>query len=189
VAQRLAEVHGQLYKKAWRSRAAAQVQYDKAVKMCSCVVGDRVLIYHTPGEVEFGWKLRVPWIGPYRIKERLSAVGYSAVSELEGKTARVHVNRLKAGPDGREVDASAPEHGLWLDARRVLRGVLGKRTARNSVEYQVRKTDQNGFVWVGAEDLPVVVVKAYEMSCSKRARTEVAPDVARGYLTAEGLFG
>jgi hypothetical protein len=42
VAQRLAEMHGQLYKKAMRSRAAAQVQYDKAVKMCSCAVGDRV---------------------------------------------------------------------------------------------------------------------------------------------------
>jgi hypothetical protein len=64
VAQRLAEVHGQLYKKAMRSRAAAQVQYDKAVKMCSYAVGDnvedRVLIYHTPGETESGRKLRVP---------------------------------------------------------------------------------------------------------------------------------
>jgi Integrase core domain len=50
VAQRLAEVHGQLCKKAMRSRAAAQVQYDKAVQMRSYAVGDRVLIYHTPGE-------------------------------------------------------------------------------------------------------------------------------------------
>jgi hypothetical protein len=31
VAQRLAEVHGQLYKRAMRSRAAAQMQYDKVV--------------------------------------------------------------------------------------------------------------------------------------------------------------
>jgi hypothetical protein len=75
VAQRLAEVHGQLYKKAMRSRAAAQAQYDKAVQMCSYAVGDRVLIYHTPGETESGRKLRAPWIGPYRITERHSAVG------------------------------------------------------------------------------------------------------------------
>jgi predicted RNA polymerase sigma factor len=50
VAQRLAKVHGQFYKKAMRNRAAAQVQYEKAVKMCSSAVGYRVLIYHTPGE-------------------------------------------------------------------------------------------------------------------------------------------
>jgi hypothetical protein len=50
VAQRLAEVHGQLYKKAMRSHAVAQVQYDKEVKMCSSAAGYRVLIYHTPGE-------------------------------------------------------------------------------------------------------------------------------------------
>jgi hypothetical protein len=164
VAQRLAEVHDQLYKKAWRSRAAAQVQYDKAVKMCSYAVGDRVLIYLTPGETESGRKLRVPWIGPYRITERHSAVGYTAVSELEGKTARVHVNRLKAVPDGREVDAPAPEQGLCPDVRRVLRGILSKSTVGDVAEYQVRKAGRNGFVWVGAKDLPDVVVKVYEVS-------------------------
>jgi hypothetical protein len=105
VAQRLSEVHGQLYKKPMRSRAAAQVQYDKAVQMCSYAVADRVLIYHTPGETKSDRKLRVPWIGPYRITERRSAVGYSAVSELEGKTAGVHVKRLKAVPDAREFDS------------------------------------------------------------------------------------
>jgi hypothetical protein len=146
--------------------------------MCSYVVGDRILIYHTPGETESGRKLRVPWIEPYRITKRHFAVGYSAVSELEGETARVHVNRLKAVPDGRKVDTSAPEQGLWPDVRRVLRGVLGKRTVRDSVEYQVRKAGRNGFVWVGAEDLPDLVVSAYEMSGGERAGTEVRPDVA-----------
>jgi hypothetical protein len=178
VAQRLAEVHGQLYKQAMRGRAAAQVQHDKAVKMCSYAVGDRVLIYHTPGETESGRKLRVPWIGPYRITERHSAVWYSAVSELECKTARVQVIRLKAVTDGQEVDASASEQGLWPDVRRALRGVLSKRTVRDVVEYMVRKACRNGFVWIGAEDLPDVVVKPYEMSCGERAGTEVGPDVA-----------
>jgi hypothetical protein len=54
VTQRLAEVHDQLYKKAMRIRAAVQVQYDKVVRMCSYAVGDRVLIYHTPGETVSG---------------------------------------------------------------------------------------------------------------------------------------
>jgi hypothetical protein len=102
------------------------------------------------------------------------------VSELEGKTARVHVKHLKAVPDGREADSSAPEQGLWPDVRRVLRGVLGKRTARDGVEYQVQKADRNGFIWVGAENLPDVVVNAYEMSRCERAGTEVGPDVAYG---------
>jgi hypothetical protein len=75
VTQRLAEVHGQLYKKDMRSHAAAQVQYDKAVQMCSYAVMDRVLIYHTPSETESGRKLRVPWIGPYRITERRWRLG------------------------------------------------------------------------------------------------------------------
>jgi hypothetical protein len=46
----------------------------------------------------------------------------------------------------------------------VLRGVLGKRTVRDGVEYQVRKAGRNRFVWVGAEDLLDVVVSVYEMS-------------------------
>jgi hypothetical protein len=146
--------------------------------MCSYAVGDGVLIYHTPGETESGRKVRVPWIGPYRITERHSAVGYTAVSELEGKTARFHVKRLKAVPDGRGVDASAPEQCLWPDVRRVLQGVLSKGTVGDVVEYQVRKAGRNGFVWVGAKDLPHVVVKAYEVSRGERAGTEVGPDVA-----------
>jgi hypothetical protein len=56
--------------------------------------------------------------------------------------------------------------------------VLGKRTVRDGVEYQVRKADRNGFVWVGAEDLPDVVINAYEMSRDERAGTEVGRDVA-----------
>jgi hypothetical protein len=60
----------------------------------------------------------------------------------------------------------------------VLRGVLSKRTVRDGVEYQVWKAGRNGFVWVGAEDLPDVVVKANEMSRGERAGTEVGPDVA-----------
>jgi hypothetical protein len=59
----------------------------------------------------------------------------------------------------------------------------------DGVEYQVRKAGRNGFVWVGAEDLLDVVVSAYKMSRGERAGTEVGPDVAWGYLTAEVLFG
>jgi hypothetical protein len=119
------------------------VLYDKAVNMFSYAVGDRVLIYHTPGETKSGRNLRVLWLGPYRITERHFAVGNSAVSELEGRTARVDVNRLKVIPDGRDVDASPPEQRLWPDVRRVLRGVLSKRTVRDVGDYQVRNASRN----------------------------------------------
>jgi hypothetical protein len=46
------------------------------------------------------------------------------------------------------------------------------------VEYQVRKAGRNGFIWVGAEDLPDVVVNAYEMSRGEQDGTDVGPDVA-----------
>jgi hypothetical protein len=46
------------------------------------------------------------------------------------------------------------------------------------VEYQVRNADRNGFVWLEADDLPDVVVSAYERSRGERARTEVGSDVA-----------
>jgi hypothetical protein len=46
------------------------------------------------------------------------------------------------------------------------------------VEYKVRKAGRNEFVWVGAEELPDVVVKVYKMSRGERAETEVGPDVA-----------
>jgi hypothetical protein len=49
------------------------------------------------------------------------------------------------------------------------------------VWYQVRKAGRNGLVWIGAEDLPDLVVSAYEMSRGERAGTEVGPDDAKGY--------
>jgi hypothetical protein len=49
---------------------------------------------------------------------------------------------------------------------------------RDVLEYQVRKSSLNGFVWIGSEDLPDVVVKAYERSRGERAGTVAGPDVA-----------
>jgi hypothetical protein len=94
------------------------------------------------------------------------------VSELEGKTARVHVNRLKAVPDGREVDTSAPQQGLWPDVR-----CVGQEDSEGRCGVSGPEVWSDGFVWVGAEDLPDVVVSAYEISRGERAGTELGPDV------------
>jgi hypothetical protein len=42
--------------------------------------------------------------------------------------------------------------------------VLGKRPVRDGVENQARKACRIGFVWVGVENLPAVVVNASEVS-------------------------
>lgn len=173
VAARLAEVHAQLFNASLKSREWAQKHYDKAVEECQFELGERVLLYHPPGEKESGRKLRVPWLGPYLVQEKHSSCGYTVRSELDGRLARVHVNRLKRVPSGRDVDAEQPQQGLWPDVRRVLRGVLDRRTRsgaavngsdQQGVEYKVRKAGRRGFVWVPRESLPDVVVRAYELS-------------------------
>lgn len=83
VPERLKELHRELLTKVRASRRKAQIQYEKCVHETAYEVGDQVLIYHVPWETQQGRKLRVPWIGPYRITEKLSTVGYSATSELE----------------------------------------------------------------------------------------------------------
>jgi hypothetical protein len=55
---------------------------------------------------------------------------------------------------------------------------VGQEDVRYGVKYQVRRAGRNGFIWVGAEDLLDVVVKAYEMSRGERAGTEVGSVVA-----------
>ena len=168
VAERLAEAHAQLWKTSMKSRKAAQKQYDKAVVECQYSVGDRVMLYHPPGELEVGRKLRVPWLGPYRVVEKHSDCGYSIRSELGEKLARVHVNRLKKIPEGLLAEAGSPQQGLWPDVRREVRGILAKRGSGRRTEYKVRKAGRNGFVWTRKGDLPDVVVAAYEMSMKDR---------------------
>lgn len=88
----------------------------------------RVFLFHVSGLTEEGRHIIVPWLGPYRVTERLSDVGYIVESELGRKIARVHVNRLRKVPERRDIYAAQWEQGLCPDVRRVLRGVLDHRT-------------------------------------------------------------
>jgi hypothetical protein len=111
LAERLKEVHRDLLIAGRRSRTVAARYYDLAVKETSFVVGDRVLIWHPPGEVEVGRKLRVPWIGPYRIIDQHSPVSYSLKAEGGEKVARAHVNRLRKVEPEALVETSEPKDG------------------------------------------------------------------------------
>jgi hypothetical protein len=118
----LVAVHADLLSAGKRSRSAAEKFYNRAVVEYSYAIGDGVLAFHPPGLVETGQKLRVPWIGPYRIVERQSDVSYVLRSEIEGKSALVHVNRLrKIAEDEDFAETGDPLAGMWPDSRRILR--------------------------------------------------------------------
>lgn len=63
----------------------------------------------------------------------------TAVSEVEGKTAQVHVNRLKSIPEALQIDAPRPEQGLWTDVRRSIRGILETREERGKTQYKLKR--------------------------------------------------
>jgi hypothetical protein len=131
LAERLAAVHKDLLAAGKQSRTSAAKHYDKAVLETMFEIGDRVLIYNPPGDVEVDRKLRVTWIGPYKMTEKHSPVGYSMVSEVEGKRARAHVNRLRKIAPETLAETANPEAGLWPDSRRLIRGILGRRSTES----------------------------------------------------------
>jgi hypothetical protein len=139
LAERLGKTQKDLLSAGSRSRTQAARYYDRAVEEVSFGLGDRVPVYHPPGDVEVGRKLRVPWIGPYTISERHFPVSYTLVSEVGGKEARTHVNRLKKVDSKTLEESAAPEDGFWPASRRLLRGILGTRVADDgTVQYQVK---------------------------------------------------
>jgi hypothetical protein len=92
---RLGSIRDELYRKGVHAQGQAARQYNRALKEVQFENGDRVLLFRPPGQVEQGRKLRAPWLGPYRVKEKLSPIGYLLESEVTGEVARVHVNRMR----------------------------------------------------------------------------------------------
>jgi hypothetical protein len=77
------------------ARGQAARQYNRALKVVQFEEGERILLFHPPGQVEQGRKLRTPWLGPNRVKERLSPIGYLLESALIKTVARVQVSRMR----------------------------------------------------------------------------------------------
>jgi hypothetical protein len=113
-----------------------------------------------------GRKLLPPWIGPFRLTERLSSVGFLASPEGSlGGVARVHVNRLRKYPEY-AVETQDPRDGLYPDSRRMLRMIQGhqqveKAVGTHDLQLKKRAVRRRGYTWVSEQDLPTVVVKAY----------------------------
>jgi Integrase core domain len=127
IAQRLAEIHAHLLTRGLKSRDEAALAYDRAVWLVAFAGGDRVLVYDEAGAVAQGRKLRLPWLGPYRVEKKLSDVSYVLCAENDAREARVYVFRMRRWDSNSEENAREPEAGVWPDSRRVLRGILERR--------------------------------------------------------------
>jgi hypothetical protein len=165
LAECLKEVHRDLLEAGKRSRTVAPRYNDLAVKETSFEVGDRVLVWNPPGEVEVGRKLRVPWIGTYRVIDQHSPVSYSLKAEEVDKVARAHVNRLQKVEPEALVETSEPKDGLWPDSRRLLRSILSSQTTSDGRnQYEVKHAGRTGFVWENASALTDVVKEAFRIA-------------------------
>jgi Integrase core domain len=154
----MAKIHADLMSTGLHSRDVAATYYDRAVKECKYEVGDRVLLYQSQGAMEQGRKLRVPWLGPYRVVARQSSVGYTIKSEMSELEARVHVNRLRMIADDTDLsDVNQPKSGIWPDTKLILRSILSRKENDRGAEYQVRRRGRNGFISVPDIAIPDVV--------------------------------
>jgi hypothetical protein len=97
---------------------------------------ERVLVYDEGGAVAQGRKLRLPWLGPYRVEKKLSDVSYVLCAEIDARVARVHVNRMRRWDSNSEENAREQMRGCgrirdgccggsWSDGRRKVSGSTG----------------------------------------------------------------
>jgi hypothetical protein len=163
LATRLDEIHAQLLSKGIRSREAAARTHEKAVHEVEFWNGARVLVYDEPTAAGQDRKMRTPWLGPYRVVKRLSRVGYLLRAQIDARTARAHVNRIRAVRPGVNESPRDPEAGRWPDSRRVPRAILERRNRDGRMEYKVPQVGRRGHAWVPECDLPEVVVRAYNL--------------------------
>jgi hypothetical protein len=93
--ERMRIIHDELFRRGIHTRSQAAGQQNRVLKEVQFEQGDRVLLFNRLGQVEQARKLRSPWLGPYRVKEKLSPISYILESEVTHEVARVHVNRLR----------------------------------------------------------------------------------------------
>jgi Integrase core domain len=164
----LKALHDELYRRGVKARSAAAKQYDKAVKAVQYSVGDRVLVFYPPGLVEEGRKLRAPWMGPYRIMEKLGPVSFLLKAESTEEMARVHINRLRHFSDEIK-EKESPLGGIYPDSRRLFLRILGDKLEQNERWFKLVSPGRNGFVWKHERELPEIVVKAYDIDKEDKA--------------------
>lgn len=162
---RLADLHRQLVRKAEKERRRASNLYDKYVEEARFSIGARVLLWspeHTNKEES---KIVPSWLGPYTVEEKLSPVGFLLRSEAGGRTARVHVNRMRnIGMYARET--GDPKDGVFPDSLRLLAKICGVKEIEGLTEtqrwFKVQLRGRQSPSWTNEEELPEVVVRMFD---------------------------
>jgi hypothetical protein len=80
-----------------KAQAKMKLQYDKKTKDIQYSAGELVWLYVPCVPLQMSRKLKSPWVGPFRILNRVSTLNYELRSEVTNKKLKypVHVNRLR----------------------------------------------------------------------------------------------
>ena len=106
-------------------------------------------------------------------RKSFSNISFIHKSEVEGQTARAHVNILRRfSPELKET--RDPIEGAFLDTRRIIRTILDDEEREDERYFRIRAARRRGVKWVNDSDLPEVVVKAYDkVTKSKHLKYEI----------------
>jgi hypothetical protein len=166
---RLRTLHDELYHKGVHARGQAARQYNRALKEVQFEDAERVLLFHPPGKVEQGRKLRTPWLGPYRVKEKLSSIGYVLGSEMAKEATRVHVNR-KRNFSEEFAELGSPQTGFFPDSRRMALRVIDSVNYQEMRQFKGVSPGRTGLVRRAENELPIIVAKAFDLSREDKVR-------------------
>ena len=167
LADRLKEMHSELFSMSKRAKENSAKQYNKAVALKSYEVGEEVYVFNIMGLTCQGRKLRPPWFGPYKIIEKLSDLGYIIKGVVNGAIARTHVNRLRRSST-MQAESEDPMEGMFPDSFRILRSLLDSRGSGQEREFKLKSVGRNGYVWLPEAEVPEVVIAAYDLRRSGR---------------------
>jgi hypothetical protein len=103
------------------------------------------------------------------VKEKLSPIDYLLESEVIGEVARVHVNRMRKFAEEFS-ELGPPQAGVFPDSRRMALRVTDSTGEKGSRRFKVVSPGRTGFVWKAENELPEMVVKAFELSREDKAR-------------------
>jgi hypothetical protein len=164
-------VHEEIFRKSVAAKTVAEKIYHKSVEELVCEVGDRVLVFDLEGTMAKGRELRVPWLGPYVIVEKVTEINYILKAEGNGAIARSHVNRL-AKLSERLIEPQGVS-GVFPDTRRDIKSILEWEEVQGVKLFKICSRGRNGFKWVPDFDLPPVVVMAYFRIMKERRDKEL----------------
>ena len=167
LADRLKEMHSELFSMSKKAKENSAKHYNKAVALKSYEVGEEVYVFNIMGLTCQGRKLRPPWFGPYKIIEKLSDLGYIIKGVVNGAIARTHVNRLRRSST-MQAESEDPMEGMFPDSFRILRSLLDSRGSGQEREFKLRSVGRNGYVWLPEAEVPEVVIAAYDLRKSGR---------------------